>query len=124
MRTKVDAPEGKLGQTLDGNLLILSWLIIHAALLYNRCHAGKDGQTPHQRLRGRKAKKELVEFGECVHWMPQTGEGGHGGNIDARWQDGVWLGIRMESDEVLIGTPTGIFTARSIQRKPTDLSGT
>lgn len=82
---------------------------------------GKDGQTPHQRLRGREAEKEWVEFGECVHWMPQIGEGGQGSNTDARWQDGVWLGIRMESDKVLIDYPTGIFTARSIQRKPTEL---
>ncbi len=34
------------------------------------------------------------------------------------WLHGVWLGLRPESGEVLVGTPVGVFKARSIKRKP------
>ena len=36
-----------------------------------------------------------------------------------RWSEGVWLGIREESGEALIGTSEGVFKARSIRRKAT-----
>ena len=39
------------------------------------------------------------------------------GKLQARWRDGVHLGIRMESSEMLIGTSEGVFKVRSIRRK-------
>ena len=118
VRTMTDAIESKTGVKLDATLNIFPWLIQHAGLLINRFHVTSDGKTGHERVRGRKSRKELVEFGECVHWMPLKDESA--GSIDPRWLDGVWLGVRMESDEVLIWTSEGIFPARSIQRKPAE----
>ena len=33
-----------------------------------------------------------------------------------RWQEGIWLGIREESGEAIVGTPDGVLKARSIRR--------
>ena len=40
--------------------------------------------------------------------------------LDARWQEGVYLGLRLTSSEKIIGTPLGILVVESIRRKPAD----
>ena len=35
-----------------------------------------------------------------------------------KWKDGVWLGIKPESNEIYIGTAEGVRLARSVRRKP------
>ena len=40
--------------------------------------------------------------------------------LDARWQEGVYLGLRLTSSERIIGTPLGILVVQSIRRKPAD----
>ena len=50
--------------------MLFSWLVMHAANLINLYEVGKDGRVPYQRLRGRKLHPEMIEFGECVHYLP------------------------------------------------------
>ena len=38
--------------------------------------------------------------------------------FDVRWKEGVWLGIKAESGESLIGTGEGVVKARDFRRKP------
>ena len=70
IRTMAAALEEKTGQKLDPGSSVLSWLVLHAGTLLQQLSVGKDGKTPHQRLRGRKSKKQLMEFGKSVHFMP------------------------------------------------------
>ena len=37
--------------------------------------------------------------------------------FDSRWDIGVWLGIRDESGEAVIGTRAGVIKTRSFRRK-------
>ncbi len=37
--------------------------------------------------------------------------------FDARWKEGVWLGLRMESGESLIGTNEVVVQARDFRGK-------
>ena len=37
--------------------------------------------------------------------------------FDERWEEGIWLGLRDESDEILIGTNKGVVRARSVRRR-------
>ena len=36
---------------------------------------------------------------------------------ESRWCTGVWLGFRLESGEILIGTEKGVIKVRSVRRK-------
>ena len=63
MRTMAAALEEKTEQKLDPGSSVLSWLVLHAGTVLRQFSIGKDGKTPHQRLRGRKSKKQLMEFG-------------------------------------------------------------
>ena len=38
--------------------------------------------------------------------------------FDVRWVDGVWLGVKLETGESIIGTPEGAVKARAFRRKP------
>ncbi len=38
--------------------------------------------------------------------------------FDMIWMDGVWLGIKLESGESIIGTADGVAKARDFRRKP------
>ena len=82
---------------------------------------GVDGKTAYERERGKKFKKELLEFGECVHYLPLK----HGPKLSklaAKWRDGVFLGVKEGSDEMYVGTDEGVFKARSLRRDGTKSS--
>ena len=37
--------------------------------------------------------------------------------LDRRWENGIWLGMRDESGETLVGTSEGVVKCRDFQRK-------
>ena len=40
--------------------------------------------------------------------------------LDTRLHDGVFLGIKEDTDELIIGTNDGVFISRTMRRKPWD----
>ena len=40
--------------------------------------------------------------------------------LDTKFYDGVYIGLKEDTDELLIGTGDGVFIARTIRRKPWD----
>ena len=68
---------------------------MHAANLINLYEVGRDCKTPYQRLRVRKLRADLIEFGECVHYLPLNHL--EPGNAEPRWTDGVFLGVKLDS---------------------------
>ena len=77
-------------------------------MLQVRYRTGSDGKTPHEKIRGRKCKEPIVPFGELV-WYKQLKESHEQrGKLETTWQEGIWLGQRNKSNEVLIGTKDGV----------------
>ena len=64
-------------------------------------------------------RMELVEFGEQVQLMPLYVK--KQGKLEPRWLYGTYLGIRMESSEVLVGTDNGVYKTRSVRRRTEDM---
>ena len=58
-----------------------------------------------------------MEFGEAIMFLRAKSVGRD--KFDSRWEDGIWLGIREESGENIIGTKDGVLKARTIKRRPT-----
>ena len=52
----------------------------------------------------------------------KTHVGGALGKLSSSWNDGVFLGVRGKSGEYIVGDRSGVWKARSLQRKP--LGGT
>ena len=40
--------------------------------------------------------------------------------VEANWEDGVWLGISRESNEILVGTKNGVMRAYALKQRPAD----
>jgi hypothetical protein len=95
---------------------IWPWLVMYAALLLNLCDVGEDGRTAYERRKGRKFKKVLPEFGECIRHLSPDSVG-----IDkagSRWDNGIFVGLRIESGEIFVMTDKGVVKVRSYARKP------
>ena len=87
--------EHRLGDKLPIDSPLLPWLVRHSGATLSRYQKGTDGQTAYRRLRGRPFNRTVTEFGECIwYYVPKSG---HRGKIDARWNDGVFLGCREEA---------------------------
>ena len=96
---------------MDSRSPVLRWLVRHAASLITRYQVGKDGRTAYERWKGKQHKKELAEFGECVHFKHSTAAK-KPTKLEAQWEDGIWLGLADESDEVFVGTKEGVYKTR------------
>jgi len=105
----------KLKCTIDGTCCILAWLVLYASVLYRLFHRGfpHDGKTPFQRLRGREWRAPLPIFGEAVEYRRKTPN-----KFDARWELGIYLGLRETSGEKIVGAGDRTFVVQSIRRKP------
>ena len=107
--------EEKLGERITTEHNLVPWLVKHAAQLVTRYRIREDGKTAHEKIRGKKFRRETAEFGECV-WYLKPGTKGKEKWV-SRWGDGVWLGIRDESGETIIGTKQGTIKVATFRRK-------
>ena len=82
----------------------------------NRSREDEEGFTPYRRWRGKEFASPVAEFGESVWYTPANSAGKD--KFDVRWFEGVWLGVRVESGESIIGTSGGVVKARDFRRKP------
>ena len=79
---------------------------------------GIDGRTAPERLRGRRFRKDVAEFVECVWYLKPKSRGST--CLGSRWSEGLWLGIREESGEAMLGIEGGVIKVRSVRRKASD----
>ena len=88
---------------------------MHAAAVINRYRKDADGMTAYRRWKGRKFNRNITELGEHVLYLKPNSAGKN--KLDIRWHEGIWLGIRDESGESIIGTKEGVVTATDFRRK-------
>ena len=81
-----------------------------------RAEVGKDGKTAYERSRGRVARLPEVEFGEGVLWKRRR-EGGPLGKLTCMWDDGIFLGVKGSTGEMIIGNKKGAWRTRTLRRK-------
>ena len=89
IRSMKSALDRRLGIRVPNDWCVIPWLAEHAGNILTLFEVGKDGKTPFQRLRGRKLKAQLVEFGERVHFLPA--DYAKQGKMDSKWREGVVL---------------------------------
>ena len=91
---------------------VYSWALIHSAWLHNHFSV-KRAMTSYERTTGRFYSGKVAMYGETVFGYLKTSLKGL-----PQWTKGIWLSKTMSNDCHIIGTPTGIFTTRSIRRLP------
>ena len=107
--------QDRLERKLDARERIVAFIPEYAAYLVNRLQRGRDGKVPYERLKGKCPTVMGIEFGEKVLWKKKKGDR-RKELLRERWEYGIFLGVRVRSNECMIGTPDGIEFARSIHR--------
>ena len=97
---------------------IMPWIMEWASYLLNRYEVARDGKTAYERCKGKKSKAPGIEFGEAILWKKKKSSGAMG-KLDCTWEEGVFLGIRGRSGEMIIGDGEGVKKTRNIRRRPT-----
>ncbi len=93
----------------------MPWTVIHAATVINKGRKDDEGFTPHRRWKGKEISRPVAEFGERMMYPPAASTGKN--KFDVRWMGGVWLGIKLESEELIIGKVDGEAKARDFRKK-------
>ena len=93
---------------------VVAWMVAEAAESINRFQIGPDGKTRRERVTGKKWHRQTAEFCETVHYMKLKTKGKY--TWSERWSEGLWLGVREESGEIIIGTTECVVKARTFER--------
>lgn len=119
VRTMRSALESRVKARVRRSWDIVPWLVRHAAATLSRSNVGEDGETPHSRVRGRKFRGACCELGEIIMYMKADLNEKHAegtGQWESEWEKGIWLGIKAESGEAIVGTCEGFLKARRLHR--------
>jgi hypothetical protein len=117
VRTMLLALQKRLDVKVPVTHKIVTWLVEHAADMLNKFAVGPDGRTAFERIKGKKYRGEVVEFGRKIFYkIPCKPEGGL---MTERWVPGIWLGKRFLSDEHLVGVEDGsVCVSSSVRLMP------
>jgi hypothetical protein len=111
-----DALESGRGRREEGDHPAAPWMMVHAASVVNRGRKDYEGFTACRRWKGGEFTKPVAESGECVAYALVLSVGKD--KFKVRWTGGVWLGIKAESGESLIGTGERVAKAKGFRKKP------
>ncbi len=101
---------------IAGDHQAVTWVAMHAATVTNEGRGDDAGYATYRRWKGTEFARLVTEFGECVMSLPAASVGKN--KFDVSWMDGVWLGIKLDSGESIIGAADGVVKARDFRRKP------
>ena len=92
--------------------LSATWRIRHAAFLQTRFSVGRDGKTPFKRRHHKDYTSQLLPFGSAVDAKVRDKETERS-KFDSRFVPST----ATESDEHIVGTALGVYTARTVRAK-------
>lgn len=93
------------------------WGVRVAARFLDRFDVGMDWRMAFEFLQVRQAMTPGTEFGEAVLWKRRSVSGVLW-RLSCLSDDGVFLGLRGSSGEMVAADVSGVWRARSVQRKP------
>ena len=93
MRVMKSVLESRWGMEVPDAHAIMVWMAEYVAFLLNRFEVGHDGKTAYERLKGKKAKVNGLEFAEGVLFKKKASQG-QLGKLNIMWEDGIYLGVK------------------------------
>jgi hypothetical protein len=92
--------EARIGSKIEVASNVFSWIVVHATDLINKLQVGRDGKTAFERCKGKRYKGEVFAFGSVV--MIRVSGKVAGGEMSARFHQGIYLGQRFHSGENIV----------------------
>ena len=120
VRAFYDQLKARTGVSLGTDHPVFEWLVEWAATTLTRFVIRGDGKTPYEKIGDRtRDNLPIATFGERVCYLPLKINRRDRGKLE-RLREGIWLGMRLRTNEALIGTPGGVVKARTIRILPED----
>jgi hypothetical protein len=118
LRTLKSAMDERFGVQVDVRHPVLTWLCDYTGYMMNRMEVARDGKTPYERVKGKKAEVIGLEFGERVLWKHPPGRTMD--KLSARWGQGLFVGVKAKSNELIIidGDTKEVKMVRTVRRVP------
>lgn len=116
-RVMMVALEKRLGVDIFVEDLLVAWMLECATQLPNRWEMWHHGKTACERNKGKPAHLVGVGVREAVH-RTERAVGGALDTFATTWQEGVFLGVKGKTGELIVGTPSGVWKTWTLQRKP------
>ena len=116
--------ESKCATPIVPDHVLWPWLIRHSAWAESRFAIKSNKKTSYENAFSLAYRGEVCQFGEKVLFLEPSSTSGHmTGNrrrhkADKAWVHGVWVGKKLESDEHLVATSTGVHSCRTVRRLP------
>ena len=107
----------QLNRKIDARERMVAFIPEYAAYIMNRLTKGLDGKVAYERIKGKKPSIIGIEFGEKVFYKTKPDKNKLQ-KINARWDYGIFVGVRRQNNELMIANQVGVFYTRSIKRIP------
>ena len=106
------------GVTVGKSHVSLPCCVRFAAQIISRSYRGTDGMTGYRRAYGRsRMPRRYVPWSEKVFYLEQSKREVQ---VEAKWHEEIFLGIKDESEIAVVGTPHGIvFSEKHSQSSKT-----
>ena len=117
-RTLREALETRYQKRITQEHHALPWLINYSSGCINRYQVGSDGKTSHRKWKGKDFNRVIPEFGECILALKLDSVGKAKSKV--RWIEAIFLGVREETGELIVGTPEGVIKARDFHKHGSD----
>ena len=118
LRTLRSSLEAQIGFRIPVRHALMTWLVRHAAALISWCAKGHDGQTAHQRVRGREFRTRLLTFGECCSFKNRSQEPLRNVADGRRFHQGVFIGIDRRTGQYMLYSDGKVKLSRTVIRVP------
>ena len=99
-RTHKVCLESRAGVAVDVGSPLMAWLVANATDSVNKLAVRQDGRTAYRRVKGRDFSGRFARFAEPVMYKISCKPSG--GLMEAKWAEGIWLGLRFASGEHII----------------------
>ena len=96
---------------------VIAWLVEHVADVLTKYMVGRDGHSAFERLFGKQAREEGLEFGERVLFRRRRTQDMNV-IMDVRWEPGTWLGRCWGSGTHRVHAHGRVFDVRAVRRRP------
>ena len=111
VKTILSSLESRWGVRVARGYPVYPWVFEWAADLMTRyAYVGDLGKTAVQLIRGSNSCRNIAQFGEKILYKTLKLHGGH----VLGW---YFLGMRLRSDEMLVGTTRGVVKTRTLRRR-------
>ena len=113
--------EARLARAVAPEWAIMDWVINHASGIINRFVVGVDGRTAYYRTYGRTFSGKTFELGEQVWLKPKRSKTMmKKRGMDAKWQEGTWVGFEHRPGEPLVVVADGgpALRVRTVRARP------